>query len=978
MKLPGWLTAVLVFLTAGNPLLAQPMKWKVVAPNVLTPFHNPNSLRSQSGAIKVHNSTILAGWTNLVLSTDRGNSWRPLPIGNKSPVTDIDIYDDNTFAVVTDSSGVFYSSDQGSSWLKIQYSTIGFSIVFDGVPDRLIFSDNTSLWVISPNVSNVKIKLPLYMTVGSLGRAADGTLRALYQFDFGYPDEAALWFESIDHGSTWFQSGSKIFPNDGDDFSFICDQTDPNRFVMVHEDWALRDDRASMLQMTTNDGVRWTTPYKQPLGTFTNLNGNAATGCSFYFTGSQTAGILRSTDKGGTWTSIGGPVTSVDSRSISASDDAIIFAIDTAGSIWRTDPTMLPDSIFVSGDDFFNNLSLGVCDSEFDAKLFFFNAACANDSVGSAAIIGKDSLEFSISKGLSAAAKLPDSVVIHFKPSHSGPSDAKLLLTFSGGKTDSIDLGVTVAEPLISFSKLILFSGDTIDECSSLVDTVLMSVLCQLNISSVNAIGPDSSSFSLVGQSPSVLPRDSMLRILCQPKHTGKLSATIRIMTQDGRTLDIALAPFILPSPVTVTPSSLFGSDSILECVSITDTIRLTSHCSLLTFPSITIGGQDTSSFTISGGGSLVQDSMIIITCNAARSGKLQSFIHIVASDGRTWDIPLSPFIKRTPLVISRASLFSGDTIVQCHTSSDSLKLSALCPFNLSNISIAGVDATSFQVIGKPQASLPTDSEVVVECNPKRSGLLNANLHLTASDARTWDVPIAVYVLATPIITIAETQTTISDTIGGDVTIQITLHHSGAPTGAEFTLKYDTASLRYRGVFGFGNSDLTISHPSVGTARIAFNPAIDSILLAEWTYIPVDSGCAHITLDSVTAAGGKMDCVDIQLIQANAGAIKTDICSPPGCGRTAIGRLMKYGELPTVHIVPNPSLGKLSIRSQYVIRNAVVMIVDALGTVRREEREVTIGSGGYDLDLHDEPSGVYEVVVRTASVNCTSRFVLDK
>ena len=310
---------------------AQPMKWKKLADGLLTRFYNTNVSPPtlEFGVIEIKDSIILAGWGNLMLSTDLGSSWTELTIPQVGLVYGIDIYDNYTYAIASP-TGVYTSYDQGKTWQTVSPS-ITRSVIFDGTRDKLICMQPNNIVYYDKNVSHTSNLFIYNYYLGDLQWGADS---ALYL-------KAGMWylsviFRSFDHGYSW-EIFSQNLPIDGDCHSFICDKTEPNRFTVINEDWAYRTNQFSEIFLSSDAGQSWATTLQQPLGSYTYLTGNSTQGCNDYFVGTSIDGILRSSDKGISWKSIGGPATAVDSRTIYAVDDSIIYAIDTLGSIWVTD-----------------------------------------------------------------------------------------------------------------------------------------------------------------------------------------------------------------------------------------------------------------------------------------------------------------------------------------------------------------------------------------------------------------------------------------------------------------------------------------------------------------------------------------------------------------------------------------------------------------------------------------------------------------
>lgn len=727
------LTFFLALHAAPNPLHSQQIKWKTIAPNALQPVQ-PNG-RPQWGSIKVHDSLVLAGWQNMVLSTDLGKTWTSVsaPIGTY--VEDLDIYDDHTFAFITESQA-FYTSDRGFTWTKLRSVSSGRIIFFDGSPQKVIVGDEGGKVVlITVGVGVRTLSFPNYPNMISMMHAADGSLRGV-----GYTTSSeGVFVSSTDDGQNW-QIHQSI--HGGDNNSFLADPSDPNRFVVTNEDYYFRTDDNADLFLTTDNGDSWQNPYSNTCGAIGDLSGNSATGCHDYFVGTQTRGILRSTDKGLTWNSIGGPVTAMDSRSLAAASDSLVFAIDESGSIWSTDPVSIGVGIvIVTGDQFFRQLNIAPCDTSVTGTIFFTNITCTKLNVLKIELTGKDTSLYKIIGKLSKPLVYPDSIRIRFTPSGSGKTDAHLKLTFADGTTKLIDIGVDVSLPILFLSQGALFLNDTISTCSSDSSTLVFMAPCALDLFLISVTGTDAASFFVRGKTSASLPKDSLLKIICIPQHSGNLVATLHLAAKDGRIWDVPMNLFVRPTALEFKPSSLFGKDSIALCSSDSGMIVLSALCPL-SLSSLSITGTDASSFTIAGktSASLPSDSIVKIFCIPQHSGDLSAALHILGSDGRTWDIPLNIFVEFTPLVYQPAYPFKGDTISVCVSDTGTIVLSAPCALDLSSLSITGSDAGSFILAGKNSALLPADSIVKIFCMPQHFGKLSAMLHIVGSDGRIWDI----------------------------------------------------------------------------------------------------------------------------------------------------------------------------------------------------------------------------------------------
>jgi hypothetical protein len=131
-----------------------------------------------------------------------------------------------------------------------------------------------------------------------------------------------------------------------DSYSIAIDQCDPTILYLVNENAApklnaIRNgnhshdfDEAHILvyDIGTNSidtPVTHIAPY---------LNGSISVSENAIYCSTTTEeGVLRSTDKGKTWQSIGGPPSPVDSRLICAINSHLIFLVDTSGNVWMTE-----------------------------------------------------------------------------------------------------------------------------------------------------------------------------------------------------------------------------------------------------------------------------------------------------------------------------------------------------------------------------------------------------------------------------------------------------------------------------------------------------------------------------------------------------------------------------------------------------------------------------------------------------------------
>lgn len=731
-RVPASLLLLLLLLVEQSDSFGQTVKWKLLASNVLTSARNSLRSPAEYGAIKAQDSVILAAWGNLMLSTDYGVTWTQLTTPPINWIGDVDIFDAQHFAYVTSSQGAFCTADQGKTWRQVATTSSGHCIVYDGAPDKfLVLTDWSGVTRVTLGVSTQRTPVP---SPGYIVRAADSTFRLVGQ--------SAL-YSSSDHGATWTATTPTGF---NDCNTLIADGSDPKVAVIVNENWAFRTGNLSRLFQTTDNGVSWQTTHSVPLGTFTDIKGNSTRGCHDYFVGQESVGLLRSTDKGVSWIPMPSPVPDVDSHSIFAVDDSLVYVIDTLGSIWRTDPSSPGGQLTVKGQHLFQPVALSPCDSPVIRFVTLAVGQCSPRWAVSAEIIGPNASNYTLLDTLASPPRTRDTLHIEFSPSTVGAKHGQLKLTLNDGGVVYVDLDGTVNPPPLNTKPTKLFAGDTLDFCSSALDSVLLSAVCPLAFASVTITGPDAASFNLVGARPQLLPSDSMLYVECRPKRSGMLHAFVHFVGKEGGNWDVGLDIYVRPLPLTFAPTSLFRGDTIVACLSDADTVYFHAPCAT-TFTSATIVGPDSLSFSLIGKGqlSLPTDSSLIVLCTPHRDGTLRATLHIVRSDGPTMDIPITIYADTIPLVVRPLTSSRIDTIYSCQMHSDSVILEAPCFTQISSISISGPDSGSFTP-SRRTADLPSDSLLQILCDPSRTGDLSATAHIVALDGRRWDVPLHVYV----------------------------------------------------------------------------------------------------------------------------------------------------------------------------------------------------------------------------------------
>lgn len=584
---------------------------------------------------------------------------------------------------------------------------------------------------------------------------------------------------------------------------------------------------------------------------------------------------------------------------------------------------------------------------------------------------GADASLFSIETPPPVTLPEDSIVIIRFTPAKAGNIAAYLRIEAVDGRVWTVPFRPVGVEAKLRFTSSALFTNDTILSCGSLSDTLHLSADCPLELISLSITGSDASAFALTGSSSITLPQDSSITVVCTPSRSGQLDATLHIVSADGRIWDIPMSVFAVIAPLTLSKTTLFEEDSIYVCETVSDTLKLSSLCPL-DIAELSLSGADAASYSLNNTQmQLPANSSVIITCQPKSIGRNAATLQLRSADGRTWDVPMSVFARSAPLEFSPQALFERDSFTVCDRRSDTLYLRTLCPLAITDVSITGADQASFEIL-RYASSLPDDSVIIIGCAPQRSGALAALLHITLSDGRALDIPLMPFANDFATLTFDPIASATTDTLGGDIIMPITATRTGGGGLVEFTLRYDEEELVLHGVFDSSNADKTVVRDN-SKARVAFDAENTTMLEARFSYFPVKAACTNIRIDSITASGGNTDCL-LNL----TGSLTADICAPDFCGRPAIARFLRYGDMPEFSIVPNPSTGNVVLFSDKNIENAKVEIIDAFGVIRKTFNNLSFAKLGIVITTDGLASGVYEVRVTNETTRGSARWVLSR
>lgn len=419
-------------------------QWTNVAPNLLgNQGFQMSSITHQSGIV-------WAGTKEVFMSSDFGNTWtkRTPPVKANDVVRYINFFDAMVGVVGTDDGEVYLTRDQGVTWSFIrQVSSVG-AIAFLGSPDNIIISchaangemvstrDGGATWLVqSLGTYTPDVKALL----GSSAVALVGYKPAVGNSELHL-------MKTIDYGVTWTALPGVM---DFDTYSFDVDPCDPQFVYVVNEDGSVTRDFMAQIYRSTDGGNSWLISDQQPIpGSSEYYSGSIWLSGNAIFIQTVANGIMRSTDKGLSWTYIGGPSATFDTRLVCAMNANLVFAADNNGSIWRTQNSggdslavgSPYQALSVNPSRLFTFDTLSNCDSPAVANITLKGGLCKFIKIVEEKIIGLDSGDYRILASVGDTLRGNDSVRISFRPKASGARRGSYVIRLEDGSEISVPL----------------------------------------------------------------------------------------------------------------------------------------------------------------------------------------------------------------------------------------------------------------------------------------------------------------------------------------------------------------------------------------------------------------------------------------------------------------------------------------------------------------------------------------------------------
>ena len=326
----------LVLLAArGDGLRAQ---WQIVAANAVPHLFG--------GAIDYKGGIIWAGGHSLVFSADSGKTWTKtnFTAGNNAfgGILAISFLDSNIGIVSARMAGLYLTRDRGQTWNLVSNNTC-INVAFSHHSSAVYaLSQQPSVFMVSYDTGATWSQVAVPSEGYDFIEGIDGTLYINTALGNSPGTDSGFVSVSHDSGATWTPQLPEL---DADSYSMEIDSCDPDRVYIVNENWRWPGDDSSKVYSSMDAAQSWQVTLSHPI---LYLAGSIANSGNALYVGTLVHGILRSMDRGNSWTNIGGPKCPGDCRGIAAISDNIIFVMDSIGNIWAT---------FNSGGDTVTNTS---------------------------------------------------------------------------------------------------------------------------------------------------------------------------------------------------------------------------------------------------------------------------------------------------------------------------------------------------------------------------------------------------------------------------------------------------------------------------------------------------------------------------------------------------------------------------------------------------------------------------------------------
>lgn len=688
------------------------------------------------------------------MSSDEGASWTvrspsdpTLPVSLES----VTFWDKNN-GVLTSDKRVFLTRDAGITWDTILFQKFNcwsakfvsdsneIAIVHDRVVECHITRDGGKSWKVTPfpgfkQIMDVQTRKDGMITVLLLNESIHGTFLAT----------------TYDYGNTWSFTATGV---DYDCYSFALDPCDTNIRYIVNEETFIPSDKVAKFYYSYDRGATWRESMLTNNTTYFCGSISVSPGSVIYMQ-TMTEGLIRSTDNGVTWSSIGGPLGISDTRMIHAYTDNTLYAVDRGGAVWKTTNS---GGSFASNPDrnkilsepaiLFPRTQVSVCSDSVDT-LSYTLMRCGGSVITSIVLDGTYKDDYTI------LYQTDDSIIVKFTPQAAGQRPARILFSLDNGTTHIVPLlgEGFIPRGTINVSPDTLFLNDTISVCSSITQTVVIRSEACVQPGVTNAVisGAAQYDYHVTMSLPNTLSGSDTVTISFLPKVAGDRTAEYTIYLSDGRRITIPLVGTGIDdvTAARATTDSLFKDSPVQLCSKRTKSFIIrSSSCLPRSITSETLSGSDAADYSLDKKAPLILsgNDTITITFTPSFAGRHNATYTLVIDGSTSIVVGLDADGINTgySLSMTKDTLYAHDSVDLCTSREARFVIhSAGCILpNVSWQTTAGIASSDYILLRQAPSTLSGSDTIIVLFTPKANGNRNAEYMLMLADSTLIRVPL--------------------------------------------------------------------------------------------------------------------------------------------------------------------------------------------------------------------------------------------
>lgn len=496
-------------------------------------------------------------------------------------------------------------------------------------------------------------------------------------------------------------------------------------------------------------------------------------------------------------------------------------------------------------------------------------------TISDVTISGDNAAAFSQSHDCSTVAVFSIcTLTANFNPNESGDLSASLAISSNDPDSPSFNIPLNglaelTPQPIISTSLEVMGFGEVPINDTASETLIISNIGSQLLSAAISLSGINSSSFFHMddGNCSAIAPSDSCtITVSFSPTIEGPHAATLHLSSNAPNAPELAISLsgsglIELNPEISVSPLALNFDDTEIGSTTSLNTIIANTGSGDLTLSSVAIIGTNAADYSIDHDCVDIlasEDCAITVTFAPLAQGLRNATLTINSNDldNILVSVSLSGNATAAPMpdlsLDSMTLLFAATTVGQSETLTITASNSGTANLNVSNISVSGIDTTSFTVSHNcSQLSPAEECAITVSFSPTSIGLKAEALTLTSDDPETPTVVIPIsgsgLALPTPNIAVSSTAITFgAHQVGTNSDQAITVSNTGSAN-------LDLTNINIAGATSFSqtNNCGTIVASATCTINITFSPSTVTTDTATLTLTSndTDTPSLSITLD---------------------------------------------------------------------------------------------------------------------------------